>query len=65
MTIGEVYDNTLSGKQWKEVSLSINDGALYQRFWATKQDGYMIVITISSAEKAVMEQMLMNFAPVE
>lgn len=65
VTVGDIYDNTLIGKEWKEVSLSINDGALYQRFWATKQGDYMIVITISSADKTVLSQMLMNFAPVD
>lgn len=65
VTIGDTYDNTLIGKQWKEVSIKINDGVLYQRFWATKQGDYMIVITISSADKTVLDQMLMNFAPVD
>lgn len=62
MEIGDIGSIVMAGKSWTDVTITINNGALYQRFAVTEVDGYMIAITISTVEATTSEQMLMNFA---
>ena len=54
----------VAGKMWQSVTVTVEGGMLYQRYLVTEENGYLIVVDITSPYAAHLNSLLCNLSTI-